>query len=401
MNILQNVFFALALLALPTAVAAQATTQAEQAKKELRRCPEKSGGVYYAYHAPTAGQLTPPPAGYKPVYISHYGRHGSRWLPEDNRYEAVLKQFADTLNLTDLGRDVRRRLLIVYADARGRGGDLTPIGVAQHRGIAQRMVLNYQDVFADSAEVTARSSTVGRCMMSMNAFLVSMAQAKPRLKISAEASKRFMDYIAYTSPEVKELEKREEGRYTVDPSRIMLKLFKDTSRVDNPCKLASELHTIASDMQDVDISVSLYDIFNDDEIYAFYEMNNTRMELCNGINPQNNGAPQRSAASLWRDIVECADMALACGKPAATLRFGHDTSLYRLYSRLGLFAGERRMDVIIPMAANLQLIFYRNATNHVLVKFLHNEREINLPISSPTAPYYDWDMVKQHYPTTD
>lgn len=353
MNNMLSTFIALALLSLHVAAAAQTMPQAGQAKHELRLCPEKSGGVYYAYPGPPAIKQTSPPAGYKPVYVSHYGRHGSRWLPEDSRYEAVLTQFADTLNLTELGRDVRRRLLLIYADARGRGGDLTPLGAAQHRGIAQRMLLNYPDAFADSAVVMARSSIVGRCMMSMNAFLVSMAQTQPRLKISAEASQRYMDCIAYTSPEVKELEKKEANRYTVDPSRLMLTLFNDTSRVDNPHKLASELHTIASDMQDVDIKVSLFDIFTDDEIYAFYEMNNRRMELCNGLNPRNNGAPQRSAASLWRDIVVSADTALSCGKPAATLRFGHDTSLYRLLSRLGLFAGERRMDIIIPMAANL------------------------------------------------
>ena len=49
---------------------------------------EQKGGVYYAYHAPK-DTLTAVPEGFKPFYISHYGRHGSRWLPSDSRYEWV------------------------------------------------------------------------------------------------------------------------------------------------------------------------------------------------------------------------------------------------------------------------------------------------------------------------
>ena len=45
---------------------------------------ERQGGVYYAYHAPEFIS-TDVPQGYHPFYISHYGRHGSRWLPSDSR----------------------------------------------------------------------------------------------------------------------------------------------------------------------------------------------------------------------------------------------------------------------------------------------------------------------------
>ena len=60
---------------------------------------EKLGGVYYAYPA-TATELKEAPRGYEPFYISHYGRHGSRWLPNDKRYKWVCKHFDDTKNLT-------------------------------------------------------------------------------------------------------------------------------------------------------------------------------------------------------------------------------------------------------------------------------------------------------------
>ena len=50
---------------------------------------EQMGGVYYAYPIESGiekPQLQSAPEGYKPFYISHYGRHGSRWVTNDNRY---------------------------------------------------------------------------------------------------------------------------------------------------------------------------------------------------------------------------------------------------------------------------------------------------------------------------
>ena len=63
---------------------------------------EKMGGVYYAYPA-TKTTLADAPEGYEPFYISHYGRHGSRWLTSDNRYIWVNQHFEDQKNLTKLG----------------------------------------------------------------------------------------------------------------------------------------------------------------------------------------------------------------------------------------------------------------------------------------------------------
>lgn len=46
------------------------------------------------------------------------------------------------------------------------------------------------------------------------------------------------------------------------------------------------------------------------------------------------------------------------------------------------------------MGANLQLIFYRNKKNDILVKFLLNESEVELPLKSKTVPYYSWKELK-------
>ncbi len=59
------------------------------------------------------------------------------------------------------------------------------------------------------------------------------------------------------------------------------------------------------------------------------------------------------------------------------------------------------------MAANLQLVFFSNSVGSIIVKFMHNEREMTLPAMesnrgktySLPRPYYYWDDVKRQFPT--
>ena len=90
--------------------------------------------------------MAPAPDGYTPFYISHYGRHGSRWHASESVYAGplkILRKAAEAGALTPLGRDVLGRVEIIAADADKRYGDLSPRGVAEHRGIAERMYKAY------------------------------------------------------------------------------------------------------------------------------------------------------------------------------------------------------------------------------------------------------------------
>ena len=57
----------------------------QQAKKEIMHNPYLSASNYLAYPGPQK-ELTKAPKGYLPFYISHYGRHGSRYLIGENEY---------------------------------------------------------------------------------------------------------------------------------------------------------------------------------------------------------------------------------------------------------------------------------------------------------------------------
>ncbi len=359
---------------------------------------EKLGGVYYAYPM-TETALAIAPEGYEPFYISHYGRHGSRWLPNDKRYTWVNGQFEDKNRLTKLGKSVRKRLEKIWKNAKGNGGLLTPLGGRQHRQIAGRMYQNFPQLFTAEAHLTAHSSTVNRCKSSMENFVAELKTQNPSLQINPITRAEDMAWIAYTSLEQRDFEHSLRWPLTISTDRFINSLFTDASHLSKPDreKLLSELHTIASDMQDVELNVSLYDIFTDEEQMAVYELNNRRMTLQNGDEIENNGIAARCAISLWNRIEADADAAIARGGVGADLRFGHDTNLYRLLTLMGVDTKGKPMDVLLPMAANLQMIFYRNAQGKVLVQFLHNEQPAHMKdLGCLVEGFYDWELVKQH-----
>ena len=335
--------------------------------------PERSGGVYYAYPDVEPTDVVVP-VGYDVFYVSHYGRHGSRWLPDEERYDWVWAQFADKKNLTREGLEVRKKLRSIVRNARGRAGQLTPLGARQHRAIAGRMADRFPQLFRGAdARLSARSSTSPRCRASMLAFCDELERRFPGLEVDVQTNEADMAWINHEPAELQALKRRVVRQADIAPDRFVAQLFRDPARVGQPLKLLSELHTIASDMQDVPLSLDLFQYMTREEMEAVHDANDLRMNLCNGPSPLNDGIAARAGIALWQHIADEADDVIRRRAHGASLRFGHDTALFRLMTLMGLTTGHDRMEDLLPMAANLQLVFARNAAGDVRVAILHNE----------------------------
>ena len=174
---------------------------AQTAREQIAAMPERAGGIYHSYEY-LPGPAVPAPKGYVPFYISHYGRHGSRWHTSEKIYAeplGILRKADSAGVLTPKGRDLLAKVEVIAADARDRYGDLSPRGVAEHRGIAERMYKAYPEVFStgDGREcyVQSRSTLVPRCMLSMATANERLKELNPAIDITREASKRYLDYM--------------------------------------------------------------------------------------------------------------------------------------------------------------------------------------------------------------
>lgn len=384
----------------------------------------KAGGVYLAYPKVEAKQ-TPAPKGYKPFYVSHYGRHGSRYLLGDGDYQWIIQLMtkADAVNgLTPLGKDVLQRLQLVWKETEGHGGDLTPLGVRQHQGIAERMSKNFPEVFRGKRHVSARSTVVYRCAMSMVAFGDRLKGLNPQLDINYEMSEKYMSYLNYHTdrsnafthgekgPWVEEYRKFEAAQ--VKPDRLVNSLFSNADFIRcevNPANLMWGLYWIAVDMQDIETPLSFYDIFTAQEMFDLWQCVNYRFYICNANPLASKGLVMANAKTLVENIIESADSAMKNRSIAATLRFGHDGNVIPLLALLQI----ENFDVAVagpaevykhwcdfkatPMASNVQLVFFENKSRDVLVKFLHNEKEVHIPVKTDIWPYYHWNEVKEYY----
>lgn len=388
-------------------------------KAELLKTPEKLGSIYYAYPGPQQEVLSDAPKGYTPFYISHYGRHGSRFQPSDERYKFALDLFEEAYrinNLTPLGEEVMNRIHRLWVIARGNGGLLTKVGEQQHQEIAARMYERFPDVFATGSHIDARSSTVTRCRQSMEAFCGSLLDKDSTLSISMDTKPEFMSYIANDTPEQKAFEKNGEAwrdqwfeyEHThINGVRLCKSLFKITEGMDDYA-VATNLYWLAEGMQDLPTDLSLIELFTPEELYEIWLTVNYRMYICNAASPVAQGIALEAAKPLLRNIIDKADEAIRTGGECATLRFGHDSHLIRLLALMNLEGcGRQEADMlnienvwqdfyISPMAANLQMVFYRNKSGNVIVKFLHNENEVTLPIRSMKGCYYRWKDVKKY-----
>lgn len=389
--------------------------------------PGKSGGVMYAYPAPKTVEMTAAPAGYTPFYISHYGRHGSRYLLSDNDYTRLVRMLekADSATaLTPLGKDLLNRARLAWAEAEGHTDELAPLGKRQHRGIAERMYANFPQVFGQKGKViTARSTTSMRCALSMVAFCERLKELDPTLNIDWETSKKNMVYMNWHSDEYNALKKdpngwmKDFGQYCrrpgQDATRFVSQIISDTAffRLNRimPQMLMSATYDVASALQDMEVQVSMYDLFTPEELLECWRNGNAWFYFCDGNAAATRGTALSSCRHLLDNMIQQADLAIEGKGDLATLRFGHDGNLIPLAACLHI----KDCDVCLedatqiekywqnfnvsPMAANIQLVYYRKSeSKDILVKVLLNECEVEIPsLKSDVPGFYHWSDLRQ------
>ena len=415
--------FATALLA-TSALMSASTIQAQTPREDFKRDITLSASNYVAYRGPQK-QLSPAPKGYKPFYLSHYGRHGSRYMigkaAYDVPYFSLLKAKQEG-KLTPKGEETLRKVALIREDAKGRDGELTPLGALQHQGITQRMMERFPEIFAGKTNVEARSTVVIRCILSMENGLQQLLRMNPQLHIFHDASYHDMYYMNQPDKRLDSL-KNCIGRKVVQEEltskhdnykRVMEELFNDPAWVKlniNQRDLNHKLYEMAGAIQGTELrgKVSLYDLFTQAELYDNWVVSNSWWQMSYGNSPYTGNVQPYSQRNLLRDIIEKADSCIALPHPGATLRYGHDTMVTPLTCLLNLNGyGSEIKDPekiatqwfdykITPMATNLQFVFYRKAkSDDILVKVLLNEDEATLPIKSDVTPYYHWNDFKAY-----
>ena len=421
---MRRIAFILTFATLSLTMMAQTT-----AREEIAQNRYLCGSNYLDYDRyPATKALTAAPKGYEPFYMSHYGRHGSRWLIGKNDYSRVadvLEKAEKDGKLTEKGCWTLEQLHRFIPCTIKRFGDLTTVGERQHHGIGRRLAEHFPEIFkAKNVAIDARSTVVPRCILSMMAECEELAAANPTARFHNDVSESLQYYLNQPREgRVKERAKREQKRAyqerMTQADRLMSVLFSDAQWVKdsvNEVNLMYDLFEVAANMQSHDTDIDLLSLFTTDELYSQWRIRNWNWYLDYGAAPQTGGIMPFSQRNLLKNILETADTVLgtsaAKANVQATLRFGHEVCVMPLACLLELDSCGISVEnpdsldrywrnyKIFPMACNIQLVFYRpkkGKSGDVLVKALLNEREATMPVATTQWPYYRWDDLRQYY----
>ncbi|MGM9735009.1 MAG: histidine-type phosphatase [Candidatus Cryptobacteroides sp.] len=390
----------------------------------VAECPDIACGVYHPYHH---GDLTdtPAPKGYKPFYISHFGRHGSRYHTNEKYFAPAvegLSAAAAADGLTVQGKRLFEELTILVDEHEGMTGELSPLGGREHKAIAERMYDRFPEVFTSGTrnQVQCVSSIIPRCLVSMANFSESLASCRPSLDFSFYTGKRFYGYIMKDCPYGKEISSQVHDftdslrnaicRYDKLFASLFVSPEAAAKAVPDPQQFAYALYMAGAICPDLDfLGLDIFSYFDPQELAQQIEVNSARMYMRYGNSAEFGSRSNTAADTLVKDFVEKADEALANGSTrAADLRFGHDTGILPLLGLIGIQEMSVRYPSDgswehwttydrIPMATNFQMVFYRSKKGDVLVKMLYNEQETVIPALEPLyGPYYRWSDLRPY-----
>lgn len=400
---------------------------AQVTREKLAADPYAGVGIYHVYK-PGNMQDTAAPEGYNPFYISHIGRHGSRYHDSSKKFDKApekIRKAAETGMLTERGMALYRELMKVDSATVGNLGKLSELGAEEHQMIAKRMYRRFPEVFSSEERiyVDAASSTVKRCQESMMAFTKRLKKERKSLKVNVHSGDSYMAYLLYKPADYFDIVHLGSdvtdslAKALLDTTAFLSSIFKDPEEgaklVSPSWKFMREVliwGSIAPDIRLDDVCVPAY--YTEDMRYQLAKVNACRIysEMCNSV--ESGGRRMSLTETLLSDFIAKADAALTSGSQrAADLRFAHDVSVAPLSALIGIEGCDKRLpakDVwkywmtseYVPMAMNLQMVFYRTdgdtKCKDVLVKFLLNEQERLVPALTPVeGPYYRWKDVRK------
>ena len=392
--------------------------QGVPALEQLKTDPKKAYGTDYPYLFETV-QPTRSPRGYKPFYISHYGRHGSRYYWNStlyNQLDTMMTAAHDKHLLTDEGEKFYARFMEAKDELMTGISELTQLGWEQHQGIARTMYNRFPEVFRKGGNILAISSLSGRCVLSMSAFCQELTQCNPALEIREQSSRFTLDGVV---PDDKEnplkrdfpkatprYEKNRDKFVSDDHLRddIIKRVFMSTDGLPGGRRIAGDLINLYTSLPNIYHEGMMGDIISDQEIVERWESSN--LGSYSWV-----FSLQYAMIPILEDIIRKADAVIdGSSDRVADLRFGHDSCIGPLTVLMGLNGADRDPEDPYEVkdcyqnwetckASNIQLVFYRGrkASDPILVKCMLNGFEASLPIASDMFPYYRWADLRSFY----
>ena len=389
----------------------------------LKENPARAAVNYQSYEF-SETQLTEAPKGFRPFYISHYSRHGSRYHTSESYFRMCMPMMAkcDSLGiLSEDGKAWYEDAKVVYDEHKGMFGMLTTLGCQEQDAIGNRIHERFPEVFSGKngrTDVRNRCTRVQRSIVSMTSFNTAIAKKSPELNFSYAAGDKFRVYLNADPENYPLLDKFDDRvedslKHLINTERVFEVLFKDQETaykvIADPYEFVKGIFLVSAISPNTDAHPDMLKYFHQDDILGHWIIRNNVFYAGWANSAEMASEVATIARPLIQDIIVKAEEALSGNSSlAADFRFGHDTGLLPLVATIGINGMHEKWSAFsahehwsssefIPMASSLQMVFYKNKKGHVLVKLLYNEKETSIPALKPEAGlYYTWSSLKEY-----
>lgn len=416
MKTLTKVSFTLAVL-----LTVQSVSDAQVSIQRLQEDPNRAGCLFHSYEFMEIKD-SEAPKGYKPFYVSHYGRHGSRYHTDSSTFIGALQALNHAYsigNLTDEGEKMRAYVNEIHQAHKGMWGHLTEKGVEEQKALAERLFERVPEVFNDKKRniIDSYSSDIPRCILSLASFTGRLIAGNPSLDVRYETGARCSEYLrcgpadvnvkAYYFPQM-----HEEIEKSCDWSSAVKIFFKDPSKLEiTPYQFADNLWGAWAICQCIGFDkIEILKYLSQEQLCNIWNYRSHYYYLLFVRSDKFGETAVNKSKGLLRDFLSKADEALKGDGTAATIRFGHDSTLMPFAGLLGIdgFHAPYSTDnsptdkwdlgTHVCMGSSVQMIFYKNRNEDILVKFIYNEQEKTVPALKPVHGkyYYDWETVREY-----
>ncbi|MDE6632605.1 MAG: hypothetical protein K2K23_06365, partial [Muribaculaceae bacterium] len=367
-----------------------------------------------------------------PVYVARVARHGARYISSPKKLEKLQEAISKATAVGTLTKEGRRfsALLESVEDATGsQWGRLSEVGCKEEVGLAKDLYTLLPGLMK-KARVNAISTYVPRVVMTMCQFNHELTALSSDINITASEGRQYSYLLRCFTADSLYSSYRDNGDWKKVSEKLMdsivspepaRKILGALSGFDNHKfrKLTLEMYDVLQSLTAFGMPAPTDEFMSAADYKACWEVDNLEHYLRNTDTPLSSLAGKASSPLLARIIADAdaslnarlvdmtikgADMnqAEAPGRYDANFYFGHAETLMPLLSLMrvpgcyddsGDFPtlSSRWKDYeIVPLGANLDIIFLQSPSQRTYVALRHNGRFVSPMSGTLIVPWTDY-----------
>lgn len=379
------------------------------------------------------------PEGYGAVFINHAGRHGSRHLTKDltatGGYQLLKKAEAAGM-LTEKGVRLLQSLNALHKEEQKNLKSISEHGKEEQREIADRMYAQYPGVFSKNAAFHVQITKEVRTKQTADAFLGELKKKSGNTSDNAykvnDTALRFYDlspaYLQFEdtgswvanlkSIKAKSMKKgfseKIAAQFFKSDFPALIDAEKISSFINDVYGFLTIIPSVKKELLAENILLtqdSILQFFSCKELKILGEADRAEDYFVKGPGTNNDGIQVRIAAPLLVDFLNTTDEFMHTGNIAAQFRFSHAETIAPFAAFLEVESASKAVSKaskfndgvwdaskIIPLSANVQWIFFKNAAGNYLIKIMLNEKDARIKgLNTKAFPYYQWNDVRSFY----